>query len=192
MPGTKKPSTYSWSVPVKFPTSAFNTTFCRESAAANWHHTAALPTPTSSTSGRSSQRNTVRMSCTRLASSLRLKVRNIFASRLRGATAAPVWTNRNHHEDHDEIHRGPAQREDCAVRVLDSMHSEVEDFGGEQRHDAVAIDPFEDQFLVDEAAQAKHPGDRLDLVHGGPYHAPQADADRKSTRLNSSHRCISY
>src|ERR1019366_4182754 len=30
MPGTKKRSTYSWSVPVKFDTSAFSITFCRE------------------------------------------------------------------------------------------------------------------------------------------------------------------
>src|ERR1019366_7025799 len=30
MPGTKKRSTYSWSVPVKFDTSAFSTTSCRE------------------------------------------------------------------------------------------------------------------------------------------------------------------
>ena len=98
--------------------------------------------------------------------------------------AADEETNRNHHEDHDEIHRGPAQRKDCAVRVLDPVHPEVEDFGGQQCHDAVAIDPFEDQFLVDEAAQAKHLGDLFDLVHAGPDHAPQADAGEEAGRCS--------
>ena len=52
----------------------------------------------------------------------------------RTPAAADEEANRNHHEDHDEIHARPAQRKDCAVRVLDPVHPAVEDFGSQQRY----------------------------------------------------------
>src|SRR5437764_3073149 len=59
---------------------------------------------------------------------------------------------------------------------------------GQQRGvgvDDVAVERVEDRLLEDRAEPRHH--DELDAVR-----LEHVDQDRKSTRLNSSHRCISY